>query len=321
MADKKAITKALKELEKRYGGRVVMKMNDANLDVETFSSGRDDLDIILGGGYAVGKIIEIYAESGCGKTGLALEAIASIQKDGGTVAIIDSEHALNTEYCQDLGVDVDELYISQPDYGEQAIETIRKLIECGEFDLIIVDSVAAMVPKAELEGESGEVKMGLHARMMSQGMKLISGAASNNDCTVIFINQLRSTISMYGPKFTTTGGKALKFYASQRLEIKNKGQIKEGDDIVGFKQYIKCVKNKVAPPFKDVENELIFGIGIDTFNGFVDGLIFNEIIEKRGGGYIYYGETKLCQGVPKLRILLDDNPDLMDELQKKLKES
>tara|TARA_R110000744_G_scaffold19900_5_gene52310 strand:+ start:3265 stop:4236 length:972 start_codon:yes stop_codon:yes gene_type:complete len=316
----KAITKAIAALEKRFGSKVVMKMTDANLDVETWSSGREDLNIVLGGGYGKGKIIEIYAESGCGKTGLALEAIAEVQSLGGTCAFIDSEHALNTEYCEQIGVKIDDLYISQPDWGEQAIETIRYLVETGEMDLIVVDSVAAMIPKAELEGESGEIKMALQARMMSQGMKLISGPASTNGCTVMFINQLRKTISMYGPTETTSGGKALKFYASQRLEIKNRGQIKEGDDIIGFKQQIKIVKNKLAPPFKVIANEIIHGVGVDKINGLVEGLVFNEILTKKGA-YFYYGETRLAQGIKKLRVVFEDNPDMVDELVLKLKEA
>lgn len=313
-----AVNKAIAALEKRFGEKVVMKMTDANTDIETLPSGRDDLDIALGGGYGVGKIIEIYAESGCGKTGLALEAIAETQKNGGLCAIIDAEHALNTEYCESIGVVVDDLYISQPSYGEQAIETIRYLIETGEFDLIVIDSVAAMIPKAELEGESGEVKMGLQARMMSQGMKLISGAASTIGTTILFINQVRSTIAMYGPATTTTGGKALKFYSSQRLEVKNRGQIKEGDEVIGFKQQIKIVKNKVAPPFKIVENDIVFGVGVDKFNGFVEKLIFEEILIKKGS-YFYYGETRLAQGIKKLRVLFNDNPDLVEQLREALK--
>jgi len=315
----KSITAALKALEKRFGEKVVMKMSDANVEAETFSSGRADLDLALGGGYAVGKIVEIFAESGCGKTGLALEAIASVQKLGGTAAIIDSEHALNIDYCKQIGVDVDSLYMSQPTYGEQAIEAIRALIGTGEVDLIVVDSVAAMIPKAELEGESGEVKMGLQARMMSQGMKLISGPASDSGTTIIFINQLRSTIAMYGPSMTTTGGKALKFYANQRLEVKNKGVVKEGDDVIGFKQHIKIVKNKIAPPFKVTENDIVYGVGIDHFNGLVDSLIFEEILNRKGAFY-YYGETRLAQGVKKLRVAFDDNPDMVEELENKLKE-
>ena len=313
----RAIKSALAALEQRYGEKVVMKMNDADTSVETFSSGRADLDVALGGGWAVGKIHEIYAESGCGKTGLALEAIASCQSLGGTCAIIDSEHALNTEYCELVGVNIDALYISQPSYGEQAIETIRALIDTGEVDLIVVDSVAAMIPKAELEGESGEVKMGLQARMMSQGMKLITGAASEAGCTIIFINQLRSTIAMYGPSTTTTGGKALKFYASQRLEIKNKGQIKEGDEVIGFKQFIKVVKNKIAPPFKTIQNEIVYGIGVDHFNGLVEALVFEEIIEKKGAFFKYDGST-LAKGIKKLRTVFDDNPELVDKLRAEL---
>jgi recombination protein RecA len=313
----KGIKKALAALEKRFGEKVVMKMTDANTDVATFSSGRGDLDIALGGGYGVGKIIELYAESGCGKTGLALEAIASVQKAGGTCAIIDSEHALNTEYCEQIGVEVDELYISQPSYGEQAIEIIRALIETCEVDLIVVDSVAAMIPRAEMEGESGEVKMGLQARMMSQGMKLISGPASDSGTTILFVNQLRSTIAMYGPSLTTTGGKALKFYASQRLEIKNKGQIKEGDDIIGFKQYIKIVKNKIAPPFKVVENDIVYGVGVDKFTGMVELLVFEGIITKKGAFYSY-GDTRLAQGIKKLRVAFDDNPDMVAKFQELL---
>jgi len=310
----KGIRGAMAALEKRFGEKVVMKMSDAKVEVETFSSGRGDLDVALGGGYGVGKIIELYAESGCGKTGLALEAIASVQKSGGVCAIIDSEHALNTEYCTDIGVVIDDLYISQPSYGEQAIETIRALIETGEVALIVVDSVAAMIPRAEMEGESGEVKMGLQARMMSQGMKLMSGPASDSGTTIIFINQLRSTISMYGPAQTTTGGKALKFYASQRLEIKNKGQLKEGDDVIGFKQYIKVVKNKIAPPFKVVENDIVYGVGVDKFSGMVELLVFEGIITKKGAFYSF-GDTRLAQGIKKLRIAFDENPDMVEKLE------
>ena len=224
---------------------------------------------------------------------------------------------MNTEYCEDIGVVIDDLYISQPSYGEQAIETIRALIETGEVQLIVVDSVAAMIPRAEMEGESGEVKMGLQARMMSQGMKLISGPASDAGCTVMFINQLRSTIAMYGPSQTTTGGKALKFYASQRLEIKNKGVLKEGEDVIGFKQHIKIVKNKIAPPFKVVENDIVYGIGVDKFTGMVDMLVFEGIITKKGAFY-YYGETRLAQGIKKLRASFDDNPDMVDKFKELL---
>jgi recombination protein RecA len=315
----KGINKALAALEKRFGEKVIMKINDSNNDVDTFSSGRADLDVALGGGYGIGKIIEIYAESGCGKTGLALEAIASAQSSGMTCAIIDAEHALNTEYCEQIGVNIDDLYISQPSYGEQAIEAIRALIETGEVGLIVVDSVAALIPKAELDGEVGEAKIALQARMMSKSMKLINGPASDNNCTVIFINQIRKTIAMYGPSETTTGGKALKFYASQRLQVKTKGWLKEGDDVIGFKQFIKIVKNKLAPPFKTIENDIVYGVGVDKFNGFVEALVYEKILTKKGS-YIYYGETRLSQGMKKLRQVFEDNPDLVEQLEIDLKE-
>ena len=310
----KGIKNALAALEKRFGEPVVMKMNDANTGIETFSSGRDSLDITLGGGYGIGKIVEIYAESGCGKTGLALEAIKSMQDRNGVCAIIDAEHALNTEYCEQIGVDVDALYISQPSYGEQAFEAIRALMGTGEVDLIVVDSVAAMIPKAELEGESGEAKIAVQARMMSQGMKLITGAASDNKCTIIFINQLRKTIAMYGPSETTAGGKALKFYATQRLEIKNRGMLKEGDNVIGFKQQIKIVKNKVAAPFQVLQEDIIYGKGIDSTIGFVEALVFEGIVLKAGAWYKYDG-TNIAKGMKNLRQTFDDNPDLVDELR------
>jgi len=316
----KTIKSALAALEKRFGEPVVMKMSDANTNIDVFSSGRESLDAKLGGGYGIGKIIEIYAESGCGKTGLALEAIKSMQDRGGTCAIIDAEHALNTEYCEEIGVDVDALYISQPTYGEQAFEAIRALVGTGEVDLIVIDSVAAMIPKAELEGESGEAKIALQARMMSQGMKLITGPASEAKCTIIFINQLRKTIAMYGPTETTSGGKALKFYATQRLEIKNRGMIKEGDDVIGFKQQIKMVKNKVAAPFQVIQEDIIYGKGIDKTQGFVDALVFEEILTKSGSWFKYNGEN-IAQGLKKLRLLFDENEDLVLELTQLLEDS
>ena len=315
----KGIKSALAALEKRFGEPVVMKMNDANTGIDTFSSGRPSLDSKLGGGYGLGKIIEIYAESGCGKTGLALEAIKSMQDRGGTCAIIDAEHALNTEYCADIGVDVDALYIAQPTYGEQGFEAIRALVGTGEVDLIVVDSVAAMIPKAELEGESGEAKIALQARMMSQGMKLITGPASDAKCTIIFINQIRKTIAMYGPTETTTGGKALKFYATQRLEIKNRGQVKEGDDVIGFKQQIKIVKNKVAAPFKVYAEDIIYGKGVDNTKGFIEALVFEGILEKKASWYKYNG-SNIANGAKALRLLFDDEPSLREELESALSE-
>jgi len=316
--DDKAIKGVLANLEKRFGEKVVMRMNDAGTDAKTFSSGRPLLDEMLGGGYGVGKIVEIYAESGCGKTGLALEAIKVIQDMGGEVALIDAEHALNTEYCTLLGIDTDKLLISQPSYGEQAMEAIRALIPV--VDLIVVDSVSALVPKAELEGESGEIKMALQARMMSQGMKLISGPASDNDTTILFINQLRSTIAMYGPSTTTTGGKALPFYASQRLEVKRKGWMKQGEEVIGFHQHIKITKNKIGSPFKTCEFDIEYGKGVDSKTGLIDGLVFEEIVIKRGS-YFYYGDVRLAQGMKNLRLVLEDNPELEEELTLKLAEA
>lgn len=314
----KAIKSALDALEKRYKEPVVIKMGSSkNTGIATRSSGRGELDRALGGGYGVGKIIEIFAESGAGKTGLALEAAKVVQDEGGVVAIVDSEHALNTEYCEMIGLNVEELYISQPSYGEQAIETIRALINTGEVSLIIVDSVAAMIPLAELEGESGEAKIALQARMMSQAMKLITAPASDNKCTIIFINQLRSSIAQYGPSSVTTGGKALKFYASQRLEVKNKGKIKDGDNTIGFKQHINVVKNKVSAPFKEVSYDIVYGKGVDKILGLIESCIFEEVIIKSGNTYTYK-DVKLGVGQKKLKETLYDNPDLVDELEKDL---
>ena len=319
MANKKSdkqIRDIMAKLEKRFGEPVAMRMSDAKMNVDTFSSGRPELDLALGGGYGIGKIIEIYAESGAGKTGLALEAAKQIQDMGGEVAIIDAEHALNTEYCELIGLNIGDLIISQPSYGEQAMETIRAFI--GSVDLIIIDSVSSMVPKAELEGESGEAKIALQARMMSQGMKLIAGPASEAGTTIMFINQLRSTIALYGPSVTTSGGKALPFYASQRLEVKRKGWIKEGDSVIGFHQHIKITKNKVGVPFKTAEFDIEYGKGIDDLTGLIEACKQIGIIVQKGAFYSY-NDVNLAQGMKKLRVVLQDNPDLVDELREKLK--
>lgn len=313
----KTIDNALAALEKRFGEPVVMKMNKSNAGIKTFSTGRSDLDLALGGGWAVGKIIEIFAESGCGKTGLALEAIKSVQDSGGIAAIIDAENALNTDYCQQIGIDINKLYISQPSYGEQAFQAIRTLVNTGQVDLIVVDSVATLIPKAELEGETGESKMGLQARMMGQGIRQITGSTTENECTVIFINQIRKSLVAHGNPNTTPGGKALPFAATQRVEIKNKGRITESEEVVGFKQHIKVIKNKVAPPFKFVDNEIRYGKGVDKLSGFIEALIFEEILGKKGA-WISYDGTNIAQGMKKLRIMLEDNPELMEELKEKL---
>lgn len=315
----KSITDCFAMLDKRYGEKVAMLMGEAGTEVDTISSGRPDLDLALGGGFGTGKIIEIFGGESTGKTGLCLEVIAEVQRVGGRAAFIDSEHALNLEYAEQIGVDTDNLIISQPSYGEQAIETIRAFIATQEIDLIVVDSVAAMIPKAELDGESGETKMGLQARMMGQAMKMISGSASTVGCTIIFTNQIRDSMSSWGSGTTTPGGKALKFYATQRLEIKNKGQLKEGEDIVGFKQHITVVKNKIIPPFKWVLNEIVYGVGVDKLTGLIETLIFNEILEKNGA-WISYKGTNIANGLKKLRIALNENPELLEELKDELNE-
>lgn len=316
----KKIDKIAEALQKRFNENVIMKMSDSKTsNIETFSSGRPDLDAILGGGYAKGKIVEIYAESGAGKTGLALEAISSIQKQGGIAAIIDAEHALNTDYCEQLGINVADLYISQPSYGEQAFEAIRALLGTEEVSLIVVDSVSALVPLKELEGESGEANMGSQARMMSQGMKLIAGQASTVGCTVLFINQLRNKIVLYGSPVTTSGGKALPFYATQRIEVKNKGAIKTGTEVIGFHQNIIVRKNKIYPPFKEITNDIIYGKGVDKLTGLIEACVEKGVLEKAGAWYRYDG-TNIAKGVKKLREILEDNQEFVQELNDKLKE-
>ncbi len=314
----KAIMKAMATLEKKIGEGTLMRMGDSNTSITTISSGRPDLDIALGGGYGEGKIIEFMSEEACGKTGLALEAIAEVQRNGGVAAIIDAEHALNEEYCELVGVKVEDLLYSQPNCGEDAIETIREIIDTAEVDLIIVDSISSLTPRAELEGEAGEQKMGLHAKLMGQFMKMIVAPAAEVGCTVILINQLRDSLSMYAPPKVTTGGKAIKFFASQRLEIKRKGWIKEGEETIGFKQHIKVIKNKVGAPFKHTTSDIIYGKGIDKLTSLIEGAVNAGVLIKAGAWY-KYDDTNIAQGIAKLRIVLEDNPDLVDEIEKKLK--
>lgn len=310
----KAIQSAIDGLEKRFKEPLVLKMSESSkANITTFSSGRLDLDKALGGGYAVGKIIEILAEEATGKTGLALEAIREVQKAGGNAAVVDAEHALNIDYAKSIGVNVDDLYISQPSYGEQAFEVIRALINSADIDLIVVDSVSSMIPKAELDGESGEAKIGLHARMMSQGMKMIVGTANTVGCTVIFINQLRDKIGGYVTFKVTSGGHALKFYAFQRLEIKKRGWIKEGEEVIGFKQEVKVIKNKAAAPFKVIENDIIYGKGVDKITSLIETATELGILERKGAWYSYE-DTNIAQGIAKLRGVLEDNPDIVDAI-------
>ncbi|MEC7831598.1 MAG: recombinase RecA [Bacteroidota bacterium] len=323
-ADKlKALKLTLDKLDKTYGKGTVMKMGDSpDENVEAISSGSLGLDIALGvGGYPKGRVIEIYGPESSGKTTLTLHAIAECQKKGGIAAFIDAEHAFDRFYAENLGVDIENLIISQPDHGEQALEIADNLIRSGAIDMVIIDSVAALTPKSEIEGEMGDSKMGLHARLMSQALRKLTSSISKTNCTVIFINQLREKIGiMFGNPETTTGGNALKFYASIRLDIRRSTQIKSSDGVVmGNKTRVKIVKNKVAPPFKLAEFDIMYGEGISKVGEIIDLAVEAEIINKSGSWFSYDG-TKLGQGRDAVKGLLKDNPDLMETLETKLKE-
>ena len=323
-ADKlKALKLTLDKLDKTYGKGTVMKMGDSpDENVEAISSGSLGLDIALGvGGYPKGRVIEIYGPESSGKTTLTLHAIAECQKKGGIAAFIDAEHAFDRFYAENLGVDIENLIISQPDHGEQALEIADNLIRSGAIDMVIIDSVAALTPKSEIEGEMGDSKMGLHARLMSQALRKLTSSISKTNCTVIFINQLREKIGiMFGNPETTTGGNALKFYASIRLDIRRSTQIKSSDGVVmGNKTRVKIVKNKVAPPFKLAEFDIMYGEGISKVGEIIDLAVEAEIINKSGSWFSYDG-TKLGQGRDAVKSLLKDNPDLMETLEARLKE-
>ena len=323
-ADKlKALKLTLDKLDKTYGKGTVMKMGDSpNENVEAISSGSLGLDIALGvGGYPKGRVVEIYGPESSGKTTLTLHAIAECQKKGGIAAFIDAEHAFDRFYAENLGVDIENLIISQPDHGEQALEIADNLIRSGAIDMVIIDSVAALTPKSEIEGEMGDSKMGLHARLMSQALRKLTSSISKTNCTVIFINQLREKIGiMFGNPETTTGGNALKFYASIRLDIRRSTQIKNSDGVVmGNKTRVKIVKNKVAPPFKLAEFDIMYGEGISKVGEIIDLAVESEIINKSGSWFSYEG-TKLGQGRDAVKTLLKDNPDLMETLESKLRE-
>ena len=323
-ADKlKALKLTLDKLDKTYGKGTVMKMGDSpNENVEAISSGSLGLDIALGvGGYPKGRVVEIYGPESSGKTTLTLHAIAECQKKGGIAAFIDAEHAFDRFYAENLGVDIENLIISQPDHGEQALEIADNLIRSGAIDMVIIDSVAALTPKSEIEGEMGDSKMGLHARLMSQALRKLTSSISKTNCTVMFINQLREKIGiMFGNPETTTGGNALKFYASIRLDIRRSTQIKNSDGVVmGNKTRVKIVKNKVAPPFKLAEFDIMYGEGISKVGEIIDLAVESEIINKSGSWFSYEG-TKLGQGRDAVKTLLKDNPDLMETLELKLKE-
>lgn len=320
----KALKLTLDKLDKTYGKGTVMKMGDRAVeDIEVIPTGSLGLDVALGvGGYPRGRVIEIYGPESSGKTTLTLHAMAEAQKKGGIAAFIDAEHAFDRSYAEKLGVDVENLIISQPDNGEQALEIADNLIRSGAIDIVVIDSVAALTPKSEIEGEMGDSKMGLHARLMSQALRKLTGSISKTKCTVIFINQLREKIGvMFGNPETTTGGNALKFYASVRLDIRRSTQIKDADsNAMGNKTRVKVVKNKVAPPFKQVEFDIMYGEGISKVGEIIDLGVDYEII-KKAGSWFSYDDTKLGQGRDAVKALLLDNPELMDELEKKIKEA
>ncbi|WP_428224124.1 recombinase RecA [Flavobacterium sp.] len=325
-ADKEAKLKALQltldKLDKAYGKGTVMKMGDKAIEeVEVISSGSLGVDLALGvGGYPKGRIIEIYGPESSGKTTLTLHAIAEAQKAGGIAAFIDAEHAFDRFYAQKLGVDIDNLIISQPDNGEQALEIAESLIRSGAVDIVVIDSVAALTPKSEIEGDMGDSKMGLHARLMSQALRKLTATISKTNCTVFFINQLRDKIGvMFGNPETTTGGNALKFYASVRLDIRRSSQIKEGENVLGNRTKVKIVKNKVAPPFKTAEFDIMYGEGVSKTGEILDLAVEFEIV-KKSGSWFSYGDTKLGQGRDAVKGLIKDNPELADELEVKIKE-
>ena len=319
---KKALALVLEKMDKTYGKGTVMKMGDSAVEeVEVIPSGSLGLDIALGvGGYPKGRVIEIYGPESSGKTTLTMHAIAESQKAGGIAAFIDAEHAFDAVYAKKLGIDVENLIISQPDNGEQALEIADNLIRSGAIDIVVIDSVAALTPKAEIEGEMGDSKMGLHARLMSQALRKLTATISRTKCTVIFINQLREKIGvMFGNPETTTGGNALKFYASVRIDIRRSGSpIKVGEDAVGNRVKVKIVKNKVAPPFKNTEFDIMYGEGISKVGEILDlGVEFD--IVKKSGSWFSYGDTKLGQGRDAVKELLKDNPELLEELSEKIK--
>ncbi len=323
--DKSAKLKALKltmdKLDKTYGKGAVMRMGDSAVEkVEVIPSGSLGLDVALGvGGYPKGRIVEIYGPESSGKTTLTLHAIAEVQKQGGIAAFIDAEHAFDRIYAENLGINTEELIISQPDNGEQALEIADNLIRSGAIDLLVIDSVAALTPKSEIEGEMGDSKMGLQARLMSQALRKLTGTISKTHCCCIFINQLREKIGvMFGNPETTTGGNALKFYSSVRLDIRRTSQIKDTDGAIGNRARVKVIKNKVAPPFRQAEFDIMFGEGISKMGEVIDLGVEHEIV-KKSGSWFSYGDTKLGQGRDAVRQLLIDNPELAEEIEAKIR--
>ena len=318
----KALDAALAQIEKQYGKGSVMKLGDqsANMGIDVVPTGSLSLDLALGlGGMPRGRIIEIYGPESSGKTTVALHVVAEVQKMGGIAGFIDAEHALDPTYAAHIGVDIDNLYISQPDNGEQALEITETMVRSGAVDVIIVDSVAALVPKAEIDGEMGDSHVGLHARLMSQALRKLTGIISKSNCVVIFINQLREKVGvMFGNPETTTGGRALKFYASVRLDVRRIETLKVGGEVVGNRTRVKVVKNKVAPPFKEAEFDIMFGKGISKEGDILDLAVLHDIINKAGAWYSYNGE-KIGQGRENPKLYLANNPEVMEEIEQQVR--
>lgn len=324
MADqrKAALDVAIRKIEKNFGKGSIMRMGDAtDMKVASVSSGSLAIDKALGiGGYPRGRIVEIYGPESSGKTTVALHAIAEVQSNGGVAAFIDAEHALDPEYAQALGVDIDNLYLSQPDHGEQGLEIAEAFVRSGAVDIVVVDSVAALTPKAEIEGEMGDTHVGLQARLMSQALRKLSGAISKSNTTAIFINQIREKVGvMFGNPETTPGGRALKFYSSVRLEVRRAEQLKQGQEIVGNRTKIKVVKNKVAPPFRVAEVDIMYGQGISKEGELIDLGVENDIVDKSGAWYSYNGE-RMGQGKENVKMYLKENPQIKEEIDRKLRE-
>ena len=319
---KEALDLAGSQISKQFGDGSIMKLGDAyKINVETSPSGTLSLDLALGGGYPRGRIIEIYGPESSGKTTLALHAVAEIQKAGGTAAFIDAEHALDPQYAGRLGVNINDLLVSQPDNGEQALEIVETLVRSNAVDVIVLDSVAALVPQAEIDGDMGDSLPGLQARLMSQALRKLTGIINKSKATVIFINQIRMKIGvMFGNPETTTGGNALKFYASQRLDIRRIGQIKQGDDVIGNRVRVKIVKNKIAPPFRQAEFDIMYNEGISTTGDVLDLAVMHDIVQKSGAFYKYNDET-IGQGREAAKKYLKDNPDKLAEIDGKVRQS
>ncbi len=320
----KALDAALTQIEKAYGKGSVMKLGDsgANMNIETVPTGSLSLDLALGlGGIPKGRVIEIYGPESSGKTTVALHMVAEVQKRGGIAGFIDAEHALDPVYARNIGVDIDNLYISQPDNGEQALEITETMVRSGAVDIVIVDSVAALVPKAEIDGEMGESHVGLQARLMSQALRKLTGHISKSNCTVIFINQIREKIGvMFGNPETTTGGRALKFYASVRMDVRRTDSLKQGGEVVGNHVRVKVVKNKIAPPFKEAEFDIMFGQGISKEGDVLDLAVKENIVEKSGAWYAYQG-AKIGQGRENAKLYLKDNPQVCMEIENRVREA